>query len=103
MKQNRKQKVDNIQSTPAIAKLPVVCRLFGHKEAEMTDGGYPYCKRCGSHSYYDDMRCGEISNRWVDAGILMKPIWWMQRIFFQLKCDLKYWYNRTFRGDELPF
>lgn len=86
--------VQDMQETPATAKLPVICRFFGHKVGELNDSGYPVCERCNSHSYYDD---------WNKSALLMRPIWFIQRKFYQFKCDVKYWYRRIFLGDTLPF
>ena len=86
--------VQNMQEATAIAKLPVICRFFGHKVGDLNDSGHPVCERCGSHSYYDD---------WNKSALLMGPIWFIQGKFYQFKCDVKYWYRRIFLGDTLPF
>ncbi len=86
--------VQNMQEAPAIAKLPVICRFFGHKVGELNDSGYPVCERCGSHSYYDN---------WNKSALFMRPIWFIQGKFYHFKCDVKYWYRRIFIGDTLPF
>lgn len=90
----------DMQGTPAIAKLPVICRFFVHKIGELNDSGYPVCERCGCHSYYD---AGIVTDNWNKAALLMRPIWFVQSKIYQLKCDVKYWYRRIFLGDTLPF
>lgn len=42
----------------------MICYLFGHKEGDLNDSGYPVCERCNSHSYYDN---------WNKSGYLIKP------------------------------
>lgn len=34
-------------------EMKIQCYLFGHEPEEHTDSGYPICKRCGAHGYYD--------------------------------------------------
>jgi hypothetical protein len=88
--------VQDTQESPAIAKLLVICRFFGHKIGELNDSGYPVCERCGCHSYYD-------TDNWNRAALLMRPIWFVQGKIYQLKYNVKYWYRRIFLGDTLPF
>lgn len=92
--------VQDMQETPAIAKLPVICRFFGHKIGELNDSGYPVCERCGCHSYYDG---GVVTDNWNKGALLMRPIWFAQRKLYQIKYDIQYWYRRIFLGDTLPF
>jgi hypothetical protein len=86
--------VNNTTKPQHDAKLPVICRFFGHKAVDLNDSAHPVCERCGSHSYYDD---------WNKSAFLMRPIWFIQGKFYQFKCDVNYWYRRIFLGDTLPF
>lgn len=71
----------------------LLCKLLGHKPHEFTDGGYQYCERCNAQEYWDD---GEITNKWNEAGILIRPYWWVKKRYLKIKDCLK-------KDNEYPF
>ena len=71
----------------------VICYLFGHKENDMTDSGYPFCKRCGCHSYWE-------REEWFRAGLLLKPIRFIKWSYCNIKSKAIKWMSS---GDDLPF
>lgn len=78
-----------------------LCYLFSHKISEANDSGYAICSRCGCHEYYDS---SYYTNKWDDAGWLVKPIWWVQRKYYDTKYYWKHKYERWRDGDDgLPF
>lgn len=70
------------------------CKLFGHKPDDITDSGYPICKRCGSHSYYDE---------WHNEGVILRPIWFIQWQITRIKWRVRFWISHRFYNDDLPF
>jgi len=76
----------------------IKCKLFGHKQGDLNDSGYPICLRCKSHSYY------EYNAGWTNGGLFMQPFYWISRKWYNMKCNFNYYYGRIINGDnELPF
>ncbi len=85
-----------------LAKLArLKCFFFWHKIPDWTDSGYEFCERCHLHSYWN---ADFYDGKWNNAGWLVKPIWWLQRKFY----DTKYWLKHKYEfwkndDDGLPF
>ena len=95
-KQNEQQNSQEPVETPQLGVSGVVSRFVGYKIGALNDNGYPICERCGCHSYYDE-------RGWDNAGVLMRPIWYIQRKCWLIKLNLKGWFRSVFLGDNLPF
>lgn len=91
------------------------CRLFGHKiDQNFTDSGFHICERCQMHEYHNSKQIMinqyEIEQKYYfeDAGLILKPYFFVLRQYYNLKHYFKYQYirikNRYFLSDDdLPF
>ena len=73
-----------------------LCLCVGHKISDTTDSGYNYCTRCAAHEYWDTKEYN--SNKWSNAGYLLKPIYWVRWQYNLMVSNLKI----RFRN-EMPF
>lgn len=93
-----------------------ICRLFGHKiDPNFTDGGFHICERCQMHEYHNAKQVMinqyEIEQKYYfeDAGILLKPYFYLLRKYQTFKHAFKNKYyaikSKYFLKDSdgLPF
>ncbi len=75
----------------------IMCFLLDHKiSSNYTDSGYPICKRCNSHSYYD---CFIEPTIWSRGGILKLPFRWIKSFCIKNWVRL----NHKRHDSKLPF
>ena len=96
------------------------CRLWGHKIGDLNDSGYAICERCGMHEYYHNEHNYKLCNppekhHFDQAGLLMKPVWRLQRKIRELmkRFKKKFRYTKIHQyiygwkynelDDDLPF
>lgn len=75
----------------------LICYLLDHKTStDYNDSGYPICKRCESHSYYESFH---YPNIWSRGGILKLPYRLLKGYYIKLKNNVKI----IITEDDLPF